>query len=122
MQLGLSPREWLGEWTGGPRFDWADRAIVAAWLELQETKCPLCGRPLEMHQQRQDRVEDYDAELITCHATEALDRLQATHRAARKTSEQAAIKAGRHPGRAEVWLPYARDREGRPVFGAPAID
>ena len=113
LKLGIPPREWAGEPPADPRWDWADKAIVTAWLALNDRLCPRCGRPLEVH--KTDSVDDYHAATITCTAIDALDMIQAEWRkGSGGKADKAARKQGLDPDRARWWITYT-DAEGLPT-------
>ena len=98
-----------------------DRAILAAWYELQDDLCPKCGRPSEVH--KTDQPSDYRAAFMTCTATRALDDFQtAWHKggaglpaAARRDAaeDKRRREAGFHPDRSRSWFTYTK-AEGLP--------
>lgn len=98
-----------------PAWDWIDRAIVTAWHQLGERRCPKCGRPIEVH--KTDAVDDYRVAFFTCTATSALERWQAWWRKSSSRLPAAALRLAREdeaarkrgdgdPDRARDWFTY----------------
>ena len=125
----MSPRRWSGwepavrTWTtptgtvtrADPAWDWIDRAIVTAWHQLGERRCPKCGRPIEGH--KTDTVDDYRVAFFTCTAPSALERWQAWWRKSSPRLPAAALRQAREdeaarkrgdgdPDRARDWFTY----------------
>lgn len=83
-----------------------------AWLALNESLCPRCGRPIQVHDH--DDVDDYRAATVTCTAIQALDLIQAQWRNGPDGKvDEAARKKGLDPDRARWWITYTA-AEGRP--------
>lgn len=90
-------------------WDWIDLDMLAGLRELEDERCPDCGRPLAVHED--DDPSEYTTGRLTCTAARAIAR----DRAAWEDSPagKAAVKAG--PEEAGRWIAW-RKSEGAPVW------
>lgn len=106
---GLPPHS-LG--VGGethPGWDWIDLDMLAGLRELEDERCPDCGRPLAVHEG--DSVSEYATGRLTCTAARAIARDRASWEAS--PAGKQAVKDG--PEAAGRWIAWRRS-EGAPVW------
>ncbi len=99
-----------------------DRALITAWLALQDDLCPQCGRPSEVH--KTDKPDDYQPAFYSCTATRALDDFQTAWakggaglpKAARMQAadDKRRREQGFHPDRPRMWFTISK-AEGPPI-------
>jgi uncharacterized Zn finger protein (UPF0148 family) len=87
---------------------------MVAWGELNEQKCPHCGRPLYQHEGQ--TPADYHVARVKCPAAERLDTYTAEYRRRNKAAIESASKAGRDADAGALWLTFT-EAEGVPSFG-----
>lgn len=96
-----------GETHGG--WDWIDLDMLAGLRELEDERCPDCGRPLAVHED--DSADEYATGRLTCTAARAIARDRADWEAS--PAGKAAVKDG--PEAQGRWIAWRR-AEGAPVW------
>ena len=104
----IPPSQYAG---GPPLWDAADRAILSAWVRLNERTCSMCGRPWAVH--ATDQVSDYTPGYLSCTAAVAID--SARSRFQGTDAYQQASEAGRNLDAGKLWTAWTT-AEGPPDF------
>ncbi|MDR1354766.1 MAG: hypothetical protein LBJ43_00570 [Propionibacteriaceae bacterium] len=101
---------------GEPAWDYVDRAIINAWGELCEQRCPDCGRPLYLH--KTQTPADYHVATLTCPAAQQLDIFKARETRRNQPTYEKARQVGRNLDAGVTYLTFTQS-EGVPVFDWP---
>lgn len=84
-------------------------AILTAWMNLQDSLCPKCGRPKALHDTQQPA--DFNVSFIVCPAMTELDAAQLEQH--QSYEDKTLREAGLDPERGRSWFTWT-DAEGPP--------